>query len=234
MKLILKAIFRITFKLVAFLMAISLFFVFLYKYINPPITPLMIIRHFESSQGEETIKIYWKALKEISPNAILAVIAAEDQKFFDHGGFDFEAIKKAFKKNRKNRKIKGASTISQQVAKNVFLWPSRTWIRKGFEAYFTLLIESIWSKRRILEVYINVVETGKNIYGFEAASKIYFHKSSSNLSVSEAALIAAILPNPKKRNIIKPSSLIISRKNWIIHQMNNLGGKSLLEKNSLT
>ena len=154
----------------------------------------------------------------------LAAMAAEDQKFEDHFGFDMEAIKKAEEYNAKHKgkKVHGASTISQQTAKNVFLFPSRSWIRKGFEVYFTFLIEIFWSKERIMEVYLNVIETGDGIYGAEAAAQEYFQKPAKKLSVREAALIAAILPNPRKWSPVHPSPFVQRKSQRIIQFMSDL------------
>lgn len=161
---------------------------------------------------------------EMGPNAKLAVICSEDQLFPDHNGFDFDAIKKAMKynDNPKHKKLKGASTISQQTAKNVFLWNGRNWIRKGLEVYHTFMIELIWRKKRILETYLNVAEMGKGLFGIQAASKFYFKKDAKNLSKSEAAWIASILPNPKVWDIRKPSGALQRKHTWILRQMNNL------------
>jgi monofunctional biosynthetic peptidoglycan transglycosylase len=164
------------------------------------------------------IEHQWVNMKDISPTVKRAVIRSEDDKFYSHHGFDFEAIEKAMKFNKTHKRQKGASTISQQTSKNVFLWPSRSWMRKGMEVYFTVLIECFWSKDRILEVYLNVIELGKGVYGVEAASKKYFHKKSKFLSNSEAALIAAVLPNPIKFKINKPSQYILSRQQQIMGQ----------------
>lgn len=159
----------------------------------------------------------------MSIEAKLAVIAGEDQLFPDHNGFDFKSIQKAMKHNQKSRSLHGASTISQQVAKNIFLWQGRSWLRKGLEVYFTFMIEKIWGKKRILEMYLNVVEMGNGIFGIEAAARKYFNKPAKNLSRSEAAMIAACLPNPKKFTV-KPLSHFVSwRSNWIMRQMGNLG-----------
>jgi monofunctional biosynthetic peptidoglycan transglycosylase len=158
----------------------------------------------------------WVDLKNISPTTKRAVIRSEDGKFYQHNGFDFEAIEKAIEFNKKHKRKKGASTISQQTAKNVFLWPSRSWLRKGLETYFTILIEFFWSKDRIMEVYLNVVELGKGVYGVEAASKKFFHKKALNLTTSESALIAAVLPNPLKFKINKPSPYILKRQQKIM------------------
>ncbi len=152
------------------------------------------------------------------------MILSEDQNFIKHDGFDFEAIDKALEYNETHKKKRGASTISQQTAKNVFLWPGRSWIRKGFEVYFTFLIELFWSKERIMEVYLNVIEMGDGVYGAQAAAKQFFKKDAKNLSKSESATIAAVLPNPIKFNAGKPSGYILKRQSWIMHQMALWGG----------
>jgi len=163
-------------------------------------------------------------MKDMSPNIKLAVMAAEDQLFPDHNGFDFKSIQKAMKHNQKSKSLRGASTISQQVAKNVFLWQHGGYFRKGLEIYFTFMIEKVWGKKRILEMYLNVAETGKGIFGVEAAAEHYFHKSVKNLTRKEAALIAACLPNPKGYTIRPLSAHVASRYPWIVRQMNNLEG----------
>ncbi|HSN50246.1 MAG TPA: monofunctional biosynthetic peptidoglycan transglycosylase, partial [Bacteroidales bacterium] len=165
------------------------------------------------------------AFDEISPNIKLAVIASEDNLFMEHHGFDFKAIEKAqdYNERKKGKKIRGASTISQQTAKNVFLWPQRSWIRKGMEVYFTFLIENIWTKKRILDVYLNVVEMGDGIYGIEKASQEYFHKSAKHLTREESALIAAILPNPRKWDPSHPTAYLARRQQWILWNMGNIG-----------
>lgn len=168
------------------------------------------------------------SIDNISIYLPLAVIASEDQKFFDHFGFDFEQIEKAMKENTYRKRKRGASTISMQIAKNLFLWSERNLIRKGFEAYYTLLLELLWSKKRIIETYLNIAEMGKGIYGASSASNFHFKKSPSKLTIAESATIAAILPNPRKRNPAKPSGYIISRRDDIIRQMNLLGGKNYL------
>lgn len=205
----------------------SLFFVGLYKFVNPPVTPLMIIRVMEQSWNGQHVQMEksWKSLEEISPNLVQAVVASEDNLFLQHKGFDFESIEKArtYNLKKQGKKVRGASTISQQTAKNVFLWPQRSWVRKGLEAYFTLLIEFVWGKKRIMEVYLNVIETGKGIYGAEAIAQEAFGKSAARLSRSEAALIAAILPNPVKWNVKSPTPYIQSRQQWILWNMNNIG-----------
>ena len=166
----------------------------------------------------------WTSLDETSAVMPLAVMAAEDQNFEEHFGFDINAIKKAeqYNERHKGKRLKGASTITQQTAKNVFLWPSRSWIRKGFEVYFTFLIEIFWSKRRIMEVYINVIETGNGIYGVEAASQKYFHKPSSKLNIYEAARIAAILPDPRNWSPVRPSGRVQRKAQRIVRYMGQL------------
>jgi monofunctional biosynthetic peptidoglycan transglycosylase len=191
-------------------------------------TPLMAIRSINGNTDYET-KHNWLPIEEISPSLQLAVICAEDQNFLSHNGFDYEAIKKAYTKNKTSKRVKGASTISQQTAKNVFLWPQRSWLRKGFETYFTFLIENLWSKERILEVYLNSIEMGNGVYGAEAASNYWFHKKAKNLSRFEAASIAAILPNPREFKANPRTNYIEKRKTWIINQMRNYGTFVLVE-----
>ena len=205
----------------------STFFVILFKFVNPPVTPLMVIRVVEQAYLGQAIRLKnpWIPMNEISPSLPLAVIASEDNLFMEHRGFDFESIEKAreYNKQKRGSKLRGASTISQQTAKNVFLWPQRSWLRKGLETYFTVLIEFIWGKKRILEIYLNVIETGKGIYGVEEASRANFGKSASNVTRGEAALIAAVLPNPLKWSPSSPTPYIIGRQQWILWNMNNIG-----------
>jgi monofunctional biosynthetic peptidoglycan transglycosylase len=185
----------------------------------------MIIRSVEQlADGENAVLSHqWVSLDKISNNLAKAVIVSEDQKFIEHFGFDFDAIEKAFEGNQKGRKVKGGSTITQQTAKNVFLWPQRSYIRKGFEMYFTFLIEVFWSKERILEVYLNSIEMGNGIYGAEAAAQHWFRKPAAKLTKYEAASIAAILPNPRKYKAKGSSNYVERRKNWIIRQMGYFG-----------
>jgi monofunctional biosynthetic peptidoglycan transglycosylase len=164
----------------------------------------------------------WVSIEDISKNLVLAVIASEDNNFESHYGVDFKAIEKANKLNKRGKKIRGASTITQQTAKNTFLWPARTYVRKGLELYFTGLVELVWGKKRIMEVYLNVIEMGDGIYGAEAASQEYFHKSSKKLSSAEAASIAAVLPNPRKWRPDRPTAYIARKKSWILWNMNNV------------
>ncbi|MBK7213014.1 MAG: monofunctional biosynthetic peptidoglycan transglycosylase [Bacteroidales bacterium] len=204
--------------------ASSILITLIFRFINPPITPLMMIRVVEQiADGEKpTLKKDWVSIDEISTNMKLAVIASEDNNFESHFGVDFKAIQKANKLNQKGKKIRGASTITQQTAKNIFLWPARTWVRKGLELYFTGLVEVFWGKKRIMEVYLNMIEMGDGIYGVEAASQEYFHKSASKLSRSEAAAIAAVLPNPRRWRPDRPTPYIQKKKGWIQWNMNNV------------
>jgi len=216
-------------KLLLFIVIITIAWVTLYKFVNPPITPLMLIRFFDKESGQRLIKTDWKNYDEISNYMKMAVIASEDQTFPSNDGFDFHAIEEAIDEKLEGHRLRGASTISQQTAKNVFLWPSRSWIRKGIEAYFTVLIERIWGKRRILEVYLNVIETGNGIYGVDEAGEVYFGRSAKNLDIVDAALIAAVLPDPRVMSPVNPSEHVIRRERWIIEQIRNLGGTSYLK-----
>jgi monofunctional biosynthetic peptidoglycan transglycosylase len=172
----------------------------------------------------------WVDLQRISPNLPLAVVASEDQKFPEHWGFDVAAIEKAYSLNQRSHKVHGASTISQQVAKNLFLWSGRSYFRKGLEAYFTVLIEGCWPKRRILEVYLNIAEFGYGTYGAEAAAQRFFHTSAARLSRSNAALLAAVLPSPEHFSATAPSHYIQQRRDWILGQMQALGGPDMLDE----
>jgi len=207
-----------------FVMA-TVLWVIAYRFIDPPITFLMIQRNMERSAADKPYKMEkeWVDFEDIADNMKHAAVSAEDQLFLKHLGFDVQAIEKAFQANRNNKKIKGGSTISQQTAKNVFLWPGRSWVRKGFEAYFTLLIEVFWSKERILEVYLNVIEMGDGIYGAEAAAQSYYGKSCGKLSKSQAAMIAACFPNPRRWSPRKPTAYIRHRQYLIMRNMTRLG-----------
>jgi monofunctional glycosyltransferase len=211
------------FRVILWFLGISILSVVVYRFVPPPVTPLMLIRVVEQIGSGKEVRLQkdWVSIDEISKEMPLAVIASEDQKFGEHFGFDFEAIQKArdYNEKKKGKKVKGASTISQQTAKNVFLWPDRSWIRKGFEVYFTFLIEIFWSKERILEVYLNVIEMGDGIYGAEKAAQVYFGKSAGKLTRKEAALIAACLPNPRRWRPDAPTPYITRKKNWIIRQI---------------
>lgn len=195
------------------------FYIILLKWINPPITMTQLVS-WVTGHG---LKRDYVGRNSMSPNARLAVIASEDQLFPDHSGFDWKSIKKAMKYNeRKPGRIRGASTISQQVAKNVFLWQGGGYFRKGLEAYFTFMIELIWGKKRIMEVYLNVIEMGDGIFGIEMASEIYFNKPAKNLTRQEAAMIAACLPSPKRYKVKPLSSFVAARSRTIMQQMSNL------------
>jgi monofunctional biosynthetic peptidoglycan transglycosylase len=172
----------------------------------------------------------WVDLNRISPNLPLAVVASEDQKFPEHWGFDVESIEKAYALNQHSHHVHGASTISQQVAKNLFLWSGRSYFRKGLEAYFTVLIEGFWPKRRILEIYLNIAEFGNGIYGAEAAAQRFFHKSAARLSRSDAAVLAAVLPSPEHYSAAAPSRYVQQRRDWILRQMQALGGPEMLDE----
>ena len=220
-----KKIIRFLFRAVLWFFGISLFMVVLFKFVPVPFTPLMAIRFVENkSDGKEVYFNHdWEPLENISPNLQKAVIASEDGTFLKHSGFDFEAIEKAMKNNEQGKKLKGGSTISQQTAKNVFLWQGRSYLRKGLEAYFTVLIEFIWGKERIMEVYLNSIEMGNGVYGAQAAARHWYSKDASNLTKREAAGIAAILPNPRKFAASNSSSYINRRKDRIVRHMRYVG-----------
>ena len=203
------------------------------RWINPPITSFMLIREIEAINAEHTtfqIDQRWRDWQKISPQLLLAIIASEDQKFPTHIGIDFTSINQALNSRQKNERLRGASTISQQLAKNLFLWPERSMWRKAIEAYFTLLLEICLSKRRILEIYANVAEFGDGIYGAEAASRHYFSAAASSLSKYQASILAATLPNPRRFNASHPSVYLIKRGRWIRRQMDQLGGRHFLTR----
>ena len=218
-KILLQKIWKWTKKIFLILFISQFVYILLLKWVNPPITMTQLVS-WVSGHG---LKRDYVSRNAISPNAKLAVIASEDQLFPDHSGFDWKSIEKARKYNaRKPGRIRGASTISQQVAKNVFLWQGRSWLRKGLEVYFTFMIELIWGKKRILEVYLNVIEMGDGLFGIEAASQSYFNKPASALSRTESAMIAACLPNPKRYKVKPLSGFVAARAQAIVQQMNNL------------
>lgn len=201
------------------LFVLQLVYIIALKWIDPPVT----LTQLDSLLRGNGLKRDYMQAEKISPNAGLAVIASEDQLFTDHQGFDWKSIQKAIEKNKKKKnRIVGASTISQQTAKNVFLWQRRNWLRKGLETYFTFMIEWIWGKERILEVYLNVAEMGKGVFGIEAAAKQYFKKSASRLTRTEAAMIAASLPNPVRYTVRPLSRYVAARYPWVLVQMSNL------------
>ena len=220
-----KKLFKFLFKLIFWLLAIPIIGVIVFKWVPVPATPLMAVRYLEQKKAEESTvwKHDWVSIDKISKNLQLAVICSEDQNFLKHNGFDMKAIEKAFDSNQKGKKVRGASTISQQTAKNVFLLPQRSWLRKGLEAYVTFFMELIWSKERIMEVYLNSIEMGNGVYGAEAAAQYWFKKSASQLTKSEAAAIAAILPQPLKYRANPATPYIANRKLWILKQMSFFG-----------
>lgn len=227
-----RKIVRVVGKVILFFFIFSLVQVIAGRWIPIYYTPLMAIRKWEAASAgakDKTIHYRWKPLEEISDYMPLAVVASEDQKFLMHRGLDFDAIEKAMEYNKKHKKKRGASTITQQVAKNVFLWNGRNYLRKGLEVYYTFLIEIFWGKERIMEVYLNVAETGERTFGVEAAAQRFFNKPASKLNKNECALIAASLPNPIKYSVNKPSSIMLQKRNWILKHMNKLGGKSYLK-----
>ena len=201
------------------------------RWIPPSATSLMIHRRIAAWRaGDEHYRVHyrWVDWTNISPQVAIAVVAAEDQKFPNHMGFDFESLSDALEERQRGKRIRGASTISQQVAKNLFLWPGRSFLRKGFEAYFTVIIELLWPKRRILEVYLNVAEFGRGVFGVTTASRTFFGKSPGRLDDEEAALLAAVLPNPLRFRADRPSEYVQERSLWILEQMELLGGTSYL------
>lgn len=224
-KITLKSFFKTLGKILLVLILFSWVIVLVFKWVPVPITPLMVIRSIEQkAAGKEVVLSHkWVPLKDISPHLVKAVIASEDQKFLTHNGFDWESIEKARKANTQGRKLRGGSTISQQTAKNVFLWPKRSYLRKGLEAYFTVLIEWVWGKERIMEVYLNSIEMGNGVYGASEAARVWYRKPASSLTPYEAAGIAAILPNPRVYRATNSSYYINRRKDFIVRQMRYLG-----------
>lgn len=204
--------------------AITILWVLIYRFINPPVTWLMVQRGFERKIDGKDWKMEksWRDFDELSDNLKYAAMAGEDAQFLKHWGFDVKSIQKAYNKNQAGKPIRGGSTISQQTAKNVFLWPGRSWIRKGFEAYFTALIELLWSKKRIMEVYLNVIEMGDGIYGAEAATRFYYKKPATRLSKAQAALLIAVLPNPRRWTPAKPTPYIYHKQYLILRNMRRI------------
>lgn len=219
-KELLLKLWRITKRVFLILFIAQFVYIILLKWVNPPLT-LTQLGSWITGHG---LKRDYVTASKMSENSKLAVIASEDQLFADHNGFDFKSIEKAMKHNAKSRSLRGASTISQQTAKNVFLWQGRSWLRKAMETYFTFMIELVWGKKRILEVYMNVAEMGNGIFGIEAAAQNNFRKPATRLSQQEAAMIAACLPNPKKYTIKPVSKQVSIRYPWVMRQMNNLAG----------
>ena len=216
-----------------FLMAAaSILQVTVLRFVDPPFSAFMAARQFEAwGEGDMGFRVAydWRDLAAISPNLPVAMVAAEDQNFGTHRGFDFKAIEKARVNNAKGRKVRGASTVSQQVAKNLFLWQGGGYFRKGIEAWYTLLIELMWPKTRILEVYANVAEFGDGVYGAQAAARSYWRKDASRLSLAEAARLAAVLPAPRRYSVARPGPFVQRRANWIQRQVRQIGGPAYLQ-----
>jgi len=213
-------------------MAASVLQVAVLRFVDPPFSAFMAGRQLEAWRAGDfgfRIAYYWRDAGAIAPSLPLAMLAAEDQNFASHRGFDLEAIRKARISNTRGGSVRGASTISQQVAKNLFLWPGRSWVRKGLEAWYTLLIEALWPKSRILEVYANVAEFGDGIYGAQAAARSYWRKDASQLSQAEAARLAAVLPAPRRYSVAAPGPYVQRQSRWIQRQMRQLGGVAYLE-----
>jgi monofunctional glycosyltransferase len=232
MVFLLTRILRILLRIVIGFVVLSFGLTLLYRWVPVPVTPLMIIRCLEQKkEGRDMVlKHDWVPLEKISIKLQLAVICSEDQNYLKHYGFDWTAIEKAMEANGTGKKLRGGSTISQQTAKNVFLWPGRSYVRKGFEAYFTLLIELLWSKQRIMEIYLNSIEMGNGVYGAEAAARFWFKKSAEKLTKDESAALSAILPNPRRYVANPPGPYIAKRKTWIKKQMSYWGNQLDYEK----
>lgn len=219
---------RLVLKFCLWFFGITIGLTLLYAILPIPVTPLMIKRCWEQAwddQRDVRLRHDWVSFGEISPHLQLAVVCAEDQYFLEHQGFDFEAIEKAMEYNKNHKDKRGASTISQQTAKNVFLWPSRSWLRKGFEVYFTFLIETVWSKERIMTAYLNSIEFGDGIYGAEAAAQHFFGKKAQSLNRQESALLASVLPNPLIFKVENPAASVRQRQQRVLRQMRVWGGE---------
>ncbi len=217
-------------KIILVWLLITITVVLLLRWFNPPTSAFMLQRLYSGEYDTIELKHQWRELKKISPSLAMSVIASEDQKFADHFGFDVAAIQQVIEAGQAGKKMRGASTISQQLAKNLFLWPGRSWVRKGLEVYFTATIELMIPKRRILELYLNVVEFGDGIYGAEAASQSIFGVPALSLNANQAALLAARLPAPKTYLISPPSDYMRQRSQWIIKQISQLGGPAYLDR----
>ena len=229
---IIKKLPKLFLKIILGFIVLSIFLVILLKWLNPIASSIMVQRKINALvtfKERQMIAYEWFSYDDISKQMALAVIAAEDQNFPNHFGFDFEQIEKAIEQSNRGRRLRGASTITQQVAKNLFLWEGRSFIRKGLEAYFTVLIELLWSKERILEVYLNIIEMGDMIFGVGAASQIYFKKLPGKITRGQAALLTATIPNPIRYSVRKPSGYVLRRQSWILVQMSSLGGIDYLK-----
>lgn len=221
----LSRMFRFVALLLALASVLTVGAVVLLRWVDPPTSAFMVRERLT-----RPVQHRWVDWPQISPQIKVAVIAAEDQKFPTHHGFDLASINEALADRERGRRVRGASTISQQVAKNLFLWSGQSWLRKGLEAYFTVLIETLWPKRRILEVYLNLAEFGTGVFGVGAASEVYFAKRPARLNAPDAALLAAVLPSPKRMRVKSPSRYVRSRQQWILGQMRGLGGVGLLHQ----
>ncbi|HOW77224.1 MAG TPA: monofunctional biosynthetic peptidoglycan transglycosylase [Candidatus Competibacteraceae bacterium] len=208
----------------------SLAVVLVLRWLPLPASSVIAQHWVKAAWQGAALRYDWTPYRDISPHAALAVIAAEDQRFPDHYGFDFVEIQQALADQEEGQTLRGASTLSQQTAKNLFLWSGRGWVRKGLEAWFTVLLELLWSKQRILEVYLNIAEFGEYTFGIEAASQRFFNKSAAELTPSEAARLAAVLPNPLRYQVDKPSSYVRKRQRWVEQQMRQLGGVAYLDR----
>ncbi len=224
MKKLLRRLQKLLQRLVIFFFASTILSVVAYRWLPVYVTPLMFIRCWQQASRGETIRLrhHWVPLTEMSKYMPVAVIASEDQRFMQHHGFDFDAIGQAIKEQQNGKRRRGGSTISQQTAKNVFLWPRQSWVRKGLEAYFTALIELCWSKQRIMEVYLNSIEMGDGIYGAEAVAQWHFNTNAAGLTRQQCALIAATLPNPLRYDSSHPSAYMLRRQTWIMRQMKHI------------
>ena len=224
--------FRFVVWLLALVLILSVGSVLLLRWVDPPTTAFIVRDQLSAGEPGKPRSVHyrWVDWQQISPHIKVAVIAAEDQTFVTHYGFDFKSINDALADRERGRRVRGASTLSQQVAKNLFLWPGQSWIRKGLEAYFTVLIETLWPKQRILEVYVNIAEFGSGVFGVGAAAEIYFKKPAARLNAPDAALLAAVLPSPKRMKVRSPSRYVRSRQQWILGQMRGLGGTGLLRQ----
>ncbi|WP_447956135.1 monofunctional biosynthetic peptidoglycan transglycosylase [Vreelandella sp. EE7] len=228
----LRLLWRVVWRGALAFVLLSVALVLLFSVVPPPGSMIMAERKVQSIINREPITItrQWRSFEDLSSNAKLAVIAAEDQRFPQHRGFDLVELRRAWQARQEGSRLRGASTLSQQTAKNVFLWSGRSWLRKGLEAWFTLLIETFWSKTRILEVYLNVAEWDTGVFGLEAAADHYFGASGGAMTERQASLLAAILPDPRNRSASRPDGQVERRSQWIRQQMRNLGGVGYLER----
>ena len=227
-----RRVLRLAWQATAAAVLVSIAAVLVLRWVPPVTSAMMIERWIQAKwQGREySTRYHWVGWNRVAPWAPLAAVAAEDQRFAEHRGFDMESIQDAIEDAERGRRLRGASTISQQVAKNLFLWSGRSYVRKGLEAYFTALVEALWPKRRILEVYVNIAEMGDGVFGVEAASQRFFRKPASKLRPEEGALLAAVLPNPRRFRVDRPSAFVAERQSWILRQMEQIGGSAYLKR----